>query len=243
MKITNYEEFIKYLKALKTETEQINFIMKYFADKVEFDYVLVEGLKVPYSLGYEIDEKFDCSNKEDVEKALMYAKQKGLSNALIERISNIYGKQFTIPAKPAMFSHPAQPEKISYQTFGSTLNMIKVQPTYKNGLITKGVCADYVEFIQQVCNELGIKYDTISGKTTVGHSWIKINGLYYDPTYAIYVRDKYMDWDTKTSIDDWFGFNNDEMFKMHPTRVINKINRVHLDIPITSSNYKSLTHS
>lgn len=247
MKITNYEQFINYIKSLKTETEQINFIMKYFVDKVEFDYIVVEGLKVPYSLGDDIDNKFNCSNEVEVKKALEYAKKKGLSDALIQRISDIYGKQFIIPARPAsngIFGfRPAQPERISYRTFGSTLNMIKAQPTYKNGLIIKGVCADYVEFIQQVCNELGIKYDTISGQTSVGHTWIKINELYYDPTYAIYVRDKYMDWDKKTSVDDWLGFNDDEMFKMHPIRIIDEVNRIHLDTPITSNNYKLLTQN
>ncbi|MBO5910566.1 MAG: hypothetical protein J6Q15_03565 [Clostridia bacterium] len=247
MKITNYKQFIVHLKSLKTQQEQINFIMKYFVDKVEFDYLVIEAIKIPYSLIDEIDNKFDSSNKDEVNQALQYAKFKGLSYGLIKRLSQIYGNPFTIPARPAYNGTlgfiPAQPERISHRTFGATINMSKPQPTYKNGLIIKGVCADFVEFIKKVCDDIGVKYNTISGQSTVSHAWIKIDGLYYDPTYAIYVRDKFMDWDKKSTIDDWFGMTNAQLFHLHPIRVIDEIDGVHLSEQITSANFQSLTQN
>ena len=228
MEIASYEDLIKYLKSLPTKQEQIDFLMDWFVKNVEYDYVILEKAK---ALGHldeelsEIDRKFDCKDEKQRKLAIGYAKEKyGFSDEFIDRTLAHYGKTRIIAAQSERKAFgkvwPAQPERTIIDGFRSSVALQELPTIFDNGLIKKGVCADYTKFIAKVCADLGIKCECVEGMTSVGHQWTILENKHYDPTYAIFVRDKYADWDKKTKIMDWFNVEATDLIKIQPYRKI-----------------------
>lgn len=97
----------------------------------------------------------------------------------------------------------------------------------ENGLIKKGVCAEFAPYIKEYCDELGILCEIVGGIGTVKHVWnlVKLNGKirHTDLTNAIFIRDGYGDNNSKLNPQDWYVSTTEKMFNMQPYRKINKI--------------------
>lgn len=220
MKFKSYEKFISYLKGLSSDRERMQAIMDYLLENASYNYTVLEWCKIEkndelLNKIYAIDQTYDVNNPVERAQALIYAKNElGLSQNLIDFISKNYGKRYLIPAKAESFAFgkviPAEPKKTGTYNFTQAMQLMSsLAAIYENGLITKGVCKDFEEFISNVCAELGIKSKRIKGKTNVGHQWneTEVDGqkLVYDITYAMFAKDHFANWGEKTTPSDWLG--------------------------------------
>lgn len=230
-----YNELLNHLKSLSSKQQQIDYLFSYLLNTVKYDYPTLEICKFDNNLLDFIDETYNPANIEDRQKAIKLVQSKGYSDEFISRILEHYGESFIVPAKPERVVmgklNKAIPEHTSFRTFAGAKNMAKPIVEYDNGIITKGVCANFAEFIKCVCDELNIQCDTIHGTTPISHVWNLINvgdGFkHYDLTFAIYSRDKFNNWN-KLNPENWFGVTLEKLLEIHPTR--------NIDTPYSSVN-------
>ena len=222
-----YEELLNNLKQLPSKKQQIDRLFDYLLNNVQYDYPTLEICNFDNTLVYFIDENYNPSSYEDRLKAIQLVEEKGYSKEFISRVLEHYGEKFIVPARPERFSmgklNKAVPEHTSYRTFASAKNMAKSLDVYENGIIKKGVCADFSKFIKKVCDDLNIECYIIQGTTPISHVWNLIDvgdGFkHYDLTYAIYSRDKFKNWGS-VDTNDWFGITTEKLLEMHPTRKV-----------------------
>ena len=222
-----YQELLYKLKSLDGKQKQIDALFGYLLKMVEYDYPTLEICKLDNSLAAHIDSTYSPSSAEDRQKVVELLKGKGYSTEFINRMLANYGREVLVPARPERFSmgklQKAVPEHVIYTSFLSAQNMAKPVVKYENGIITKGVCADYAIFIKKVCDDLDIECKTIDGTTPVFHGWNLIDGgeglLHYDLTYAVFSRDQFNGWD-RLAPKDWLGITTDRLLEIHPTRKI-----------------------
>ena len=243
MKYKNYDHLISTLKGIKDRDEQIKTLMEYFVDNVDYDYTIHGRIKSEGQIEKfrEIDSRHDYSDPAQIEKALAEIKALGYKDDYIARLREHVGKEYTIPAKPERMCFgklaPAEPEMTKVRPTALAAPMVGQIVTEKNGLITKGVCEHYAQFVNKVCGELDIPSVTVNSRNTKTgglHSFNKIKGTdgvakYYDPNYAIYIKNNY-DYDGRQphhTIENWIcGVDDKGLKELQPVREIYKINGV-----------------
>lgn len=103
-----------------------------------------------------------------------------------------------------------------------------VFPTqYINNLLVKGVCADYAEWMQKICNDLNIPCYEVIGKGTADHSWNLIyvkeqnKWVHFDMTCVRFYLDNF----TRQfgEPDKWVFASTEDIFKMQPKREIHTL--------------------
>lgn len=103
-----------------------------------------------------------------------------------------------------------------------------VFPTqYKNDLLIEGVCADYAEWMQKVCNDLNITCYQVEGKGTAEHVWNLIyikeqdKWAHFDMTCVRFYLDNF----TRDfgEPDKWVFASTEDIFKMQPKREIHSV--------------------
>ena len=112
---------------------------------------------------------------------------------------------------------------------------------FKNGLITKGVCADYTEYLVPLLKKVGIEAHSAKGISELPHAWIIVkDGEKYksvDLTRAVIIRDGFKGIPSEQTSEDWLYTNLKNMFKMQKTRKIIKIDDKELPSIITKENF------
>lgn len=121
------------------------------------------------------------------------------------------------------------------------LSNIKLQPNFQpkkyidyfprvigeDGLLKRGVCLDYSNYLVELLPQVGIEACRIDGTSELDHSWIaaKINGSYksIDLTRAIFIRDKFKGIPDNQTANMWLLCDFDTAFEMQPTRTITGI--------------------
>ena len=198
-KPNDYQDLITKLRRLATPKKQVNDLMSYLLQHVEYDYEEFDKIKA----NSEIIAKFRNGPRDRI---------RGLAQMSFEE-----GVKF--------------------------LGLAPMQGgIYKDGLLTKGVCKEFVAFIMQVCAELGIQNDHIRGAAAykegrLVHVWNKIKVhpkfqmLNYDITNAITLRDglrNNTEWALrqKTSPHDWLGATDTRLAKLAPDMKVISINDV-----------------
>ena len=220
-----YDELINNLKVVGDKQLQVDELFKFLLKSVQYDYPTIESWKCDYKLVDYIDSTFNPADVSDKQKVYQLLKKEGFSNEFASRVIKHYGEQFVVPAKPERVImgklNPAVAEHVEYRKFSNALNMFLPEVVYKDGIITKGVCADFSEFIKRVCDDLHISCHRIEGTTPIAHVWNLIdagNGLkHYDLTYAIYDRDNGAG---NINASKWLGKTTEELLAIHPTRKI-----------------------
>jgi hypothetical protein len=226
----DYDELITRLKALGDPDKQVKALMQYFMESVEYDYVTGEFCKATHgdanNMIKEIDESYDCGDAEQREEALLQLKKLGYSDAFIQRARKHYGE--ILPAVPEKIIEgkikmiqkavPERPRQLR-----GAICVVEHPVIWENGLLKKGVCANYASFINQVCAELDIPAVELDGVTAIGqHVWNIIDGKHYDITYAMYIRDG-KSRNENINPNDWLGCTDEQLFKLQPIRKITKI--------------------
>lgn len=217
MTFDNYTELIKHVLSFQTQPEQLNAIIQYFMDNVEFDYVMIEHINqivTPRFASY-VDRLFPNINDKLRHKAINYIRNSSnISNTYWNRLADIY----LTPINTADSS-------FKYSTMVDALKQIGPDVIIENGLLKKGVAGDITLFAKQLCDSCGIDCIIINGVSSgkMKHCWlnIKINDaeLFYDITFAIYSRDNFCGM-ARYSPNDWLGVTAKILYKYQPTRTI-----------------------
>ena len=131
--------------------------------------------------------------------------------------------------------------------FGNHLlhQSIAFPPEYNNGLLKKGVCAEYAEWINKIYNELNIPCYEVVGKGTADHHWNLIyikeenKWVHFDMTCVRFYLDNF----TRNfgEPDKWVFASTEDIFKMQPKREIHSVKDYEGNIvfegKITKENY------
>lgn len=122
------------------------------------------------------------------------------------------------------------------------LNAKKRFPTIiEGGILKKGVCEAYSEYLVPLLREVGIEAYLMDGTSELEHAWIlaKINGNYQsiDLTRAVFIRDGFKGIPQEQKSEDWLYHDLGKMFRMQKTRSISAINGMTLKNIIDASNY------
>lgn len=218
MEFSNYEQLITYLKALPTQQEQLQGIVQYFLNNVEFDYVMIEHLNqivTPKFANY-VDKLFPNINDKLRDKAInIMRNSSNISNQYWDRIKTLYLKE--IHDKNGNARH---------LTMLEALNSISVDYIEENGLLKKGVANHIITFAKKLCDEIGINALIVNGISSgkMQHYWLDIclenNELFYDIAFALYVRDNFCGMGKRYKIEEWLGITPKQLYKNQPTRTI-----------------------
>jgi len=187
-----YKQLIDKLKTMNNQQEQVDYLFEFLLVNAEYDYLYLEIEKL---------KKLDVNTFADL-----------YDEDLQEQAFKILENKTTISKELKRYFKTKQWELRSNG---------EKDIQFKDGILIKGVCIDYVNFIVKVLTEIGVNCESCLGKTPLNHAWniitIGKNTLHYDITYAIYARDKK---DTVTQPKDWLGINTRLLLKLHPDRVI-----------------------
>lgn len=211
-------ELVNHIKQVSTQQEQLNTIIQYFLENVQFDYVMVEHASKIASVGLTkyIDRMFPNINDTFREKALAYLRNcTNISNTYWERVRKLY-------------LTPCVDENEDEKYISLTEALTSIQPDYRetNGLLLKGTTEHIVNFAKKLCDDVGIKCLIVKGFSSKGneHCWLNIcidnKELFYDIAYCIYIRDNFCGVSSRYSISDWLGMSPKKLYKNQPTRTI-----------------------
>ena len=111
----------------------------------------------------------------------------------------------------------------------------------ENGLLKKGVCAHYTEYLLPILKELGIEAYRLGGTSMYAHAWILVNTdegyKSVDLTRAINKRDGVLGIPPEQTCQDWLFSDLGKTFKMQSSRTITEIDGQKLERAITPENY------
>lgn len=218
MEFANYEQLVEYIKSFKTQNEQMREIVNYFMDNVKFDYVMLEHLNHVVSMSFAkyVDRLFPNINDKFREKAICFIRNSSnISTEYWNRIRDFYLTP-TINEKGE--------EK--YITMYEAINKVCVDLQNENGLLKKGVACHITQFAKKLCDSVGIQCLIVNGISSgkMEHSWLDvcINGeeLFYDITYALYIRDNFCGMGKHYLPSEWLGITPKQLHKNQPTRTI-----------------------
>lgn len=218
MKFSNYFEFIKYLKQITTQKEQLDAIIQYCMDKVEIDYVMIEHINEIVTIKFTkyVDTLFPNINEKLRNKAISFVRNStNISNTYWERIKEIYFQPTT-----------DENGNDIYPTLTESLFSIKTDYREFNGLLTKGTSIHIANFVKRVCNDIGINALIVDGVSSgrMHHFWLDIcidnTELFYDIAYALYVRDNFCEIGRQYTPQEWLAITPKQLYKNQPTRTI-----------------------
>lgn len=118
-------------------------------------------------------------------------------------------------------------------------------PQYKEGLLKKGVCANYADWIQKICKDLNIPCYEVVGKGTAAHHWNLIyikeqdRWVHFDMTCVRFYLDNFNK--NFGEPDKWVFASTETIFRMQPKREIHSVNDIEGNVifegKITKENY------
>ena len=159
---------------------------------------------------------FPNVNEKLREKALSYLRNStNLSNDYWERIRKLY----LTPIVNEM-------GKERYITITDAL--IGIAPDYQenDGLLKKGTSQHITEFAKKLCDNVGINALIVKGVSTgrMMHYWLDVcidgTELFYDITFALYIRDNFCGIGNRYKPDEWLALTPKQLYKNQPTRII-----------------------
>lgn len=218
MKFLNYEELVNHLKQQPTQEDKIGAIIQYFIDNVEYDYVMIEHINKIVTPDFAIyaDRLFPPNTANLKEKALNFMRNSSnISNAYWYRLRNLY-------LNPKINDDGSlQPTSMI-----EALNSMGPEIIKCNGLLKKGTSQHIAEFAKMLCSEINIPALIVSGISSgeMPHYWldIYINGqeLFYDISYALYIRDNFCRIGLRYKQEEWLGITPKQLYKNQCTRKI-----------------------
>lgn len=94
----------------------------------------------------------------------------------------------------------------------------------ENGLLRRGVCEHYADYLVWILSKAGIEAHRIDGTSELAHAWVAVNidGVYksVDLTRAIFIRDGFKGIPREQTADMWLLCNFEDVFAMQSTRTI-----------------------
>jgi len=222
MTFSNYTEFIDYLNKIPNQQEQLKEIIQYCIDNVEVDYVMIEHINEIVTVKFTkyVDTLFPNINEKLRLKAISFLKNStNISNSYWERIKSLYLDTSS-----------------NYQ-LTLTEALISIVPDYReiNGLLLKGTSEHITHFVKKVCDDINIKSLVIKGISSgrMQHFWLNIcindTELFYDITYALYVRDNFCEIGKHYHQSEWLGITPKQLHKNQPSRTIISPNGFNLE--------------
>ncbi len=120
-------------------------------------------------------------------------------------------------------------------------------PVIENGLLKRGVCQHYADYLAHLLPQIGIPAKRVDGFSLSGHAWIAamVDGQLksIDLTRAIFVRDHYIGIPEDQKSSDWLIADFEDTFVMQPTRKITGVgmdesgNSIPLPYAMTGENF------
>jgi len=218
MKFLDYSQLIEHLSQIPTQKEQVKEMIKYFEDNVQIDYVMIEHINEIVTVKFTryVDRLFPNISERLRKKALAFLRNStNISNEYLERISKLY-------LTPSINDKGEE----NYITLSEALMSITADCCENNGLLTKGTSKHITEFAKRLCDDLGIRALIIEGISNdrMRHFWLDIcidgQELFYDITYALYIRDNFCGIGKRYVAEEWLGITPKQLYKNQPTRII-----------------------
>lgn len=218
MKFLNYSHLIEYIKSKPTQEQQLQEIINYFIDNVQYDYVMIEHINEIITLKFTkyADLLFPNVNEKLRNKAISFLRNSSnISNDYWERIKNLY-----------LTPYIDENGEEHYISLSDALTSIEADYQETNGLLKKGISFHIAEFTKKLCDEVGIDCLIIKGISSgkMEHYWLNIcindKELFYDIAYALYIRDNFCRIGKRYSTEHWLGISPKQLYKNQPTRTI-----------------------
>lgn len=100
-------------------------------------------------------------------------------------------------------------------------------PIIENGLLKRGVCQHYANYLADLLSKIGITAKRVYGISELGHAWIAaiVDGrlVSIDLTRAIFIRDKFKGIPKEQNSSDWLISSFEDSFRMQPKRMITAV--------------------
>lgn len=246
MEINEFDQLIRIAETRQSAIDMLKVLQVYFLQNVEFDHII--GIAVDIQ-----ETQTPCQTK--------FSSQEEKEKEILD-FESLFGENFHFTEKDRgsllnMFGEQVEPSRVQ-KKFGEQIVYINTPgydggiydcirrlstsrvPSYQNGLITSGVCANFASFVQLFCERLGIKCEIARTSDNHVFNLIQIDGQekVFDFTRMIAIRDNYKNPNNSQSPNDWFDMSLGKMFEYKPQRQINSIDgREKLPEPISILNY------
>ncbi|MBQ3502605.1 MAG: hypothetical protein IJA72_02970 [Clostridia bacterium] len=218
MRFSSYDELIKNILSQPSEKAKLNTIIKYFIDNVEYDYVMIEHVNeiVTPRFAKYADLLFSGTSSDLRQKAINFMRNSSnISNQYWIRLREIY-------LTPQIDKHG----NLKSVSMLEALNLMSPDVVEINGLLIKGTSEHICTFAKKLCDEVGIQSLIVKGVSSgrMTHNWLDIKldeeELFYDISYALYVRDNFCRIASRYTIEDWLGMSPKQLYKNQCTRNI-----------------------
>ena len=97
-------------------------------------------------------------------------------------------------------------------------------PVIENGLLKRGVCQHYANYLSEILPKVGIDAIRVDGTSEMGHAWVAaiVDGRLksIDLTRAIFIRDHFIGIPSEQKSSDWLISSFEDAFKMQHTRTV-----------------------
>lgn len=100
-------------------------------------------------------------------------------------------------------------------------------PVIEDGVLKRGVCRDYADYLVDLLREVGIEAYRVDGTSELRHAWVaaKVDGNWksIDLVRAVFIRDHYLGIPENQIPEDWLLNDFDVCFEMQPSRTISSV--------------------
>lgn len=230
--LKKYNEFVDFLNSLNTVEEKLYYVYQYFRDFVSYDYDNLQLVKIVRSDDKKLAYIQDFANKTS---RTPFNKRR-----ILEMLDNLlYQQDGTILSDGVI--------DIIFKNYeledGNALNFDLNNSRFYNGLLQKGICSDYAQWINKLCNDIGLTSCIVYGYSSTAHAWNVVydpdnkKWINFDMTMVEFCNNNFAGNFYKNA-EKWAFASTKEMFLMQPKRKIVSLSTGKVFFPpIDYSNY------
>lgn len=223
--LKKYNEFVDFLNSLNTVEEKFYYVYQYFRDFVSYDYDNLQLVKIVRSDDKKIAYIQDFANKTS---RIPFNKRR-----ILEMLDNLlYQQDGTILSDGVIDIIFKNYELEDESALSFDLNNSK----FYNGLLQKGICSDYAQWINKLCGDIGLTSYIVYGYSSTAHAWNVIydsdnkKWVNFDMTMVEFCNNNFAGNFYKDA-EKWAFASTEEMFLMQPKRKIVSLSNGKIFLP------------
>lgn len=223
--LKKYNEFVDFLNSLNTVEEKLYYVYQYFRDFVSYDYDNLQLVKIVRSDDKKLAYIQDFANKTS---RTPFNKRR-----ILEMLDNLlYQQDGTILSDGVIDIIFKNYELEDESALSFDLNNSK----FYNGLLQKGICSDYAQWINKLCGDIGLTSYIVYGYSSTAHAWNVIydsdnkKWVNFDMTMVEFCNNNFAGNFYKDA-EKWAFASTEEMFLMQPKRKIVSLSNGKIFLP------------
>lgn len=228
----NYNEFVDFLNSLNNVEEKLYYIYQYFRNYVSYDYDNLQLVKI---MRGDVKKLADIRDFANETSRTSFNKRR-----ILEMLDNLLYQQSGTILSDNVIDIIFKNYELEKE---SALNFDLNNSRFYNGLLQRGICSDYAQWINKLCNDVGLVSYVVYGYSSTAHAWNVIydsnnkKWINFDMTMVKFCNDSFAG-NNYYDAEGWSCLSTEEMFLKQPNRKICYLsNGTVFSPPLNNNNY------